>query len=60
MDQQTEYMNGGVIVNLLKLFMEGGYVPTKEEADLIAAHDTMPRGKFYTEEQPMAKLNEYQ
>jgi hypothetical protein len=60
MSDQTEYMNGGVTVNLIKLFIKDGYVPTKAEAALIAAHDAMPRGRFYTEDQVRDKVKEQQ
>ena len=46
------------MVNLIKLFMEGGYVPTQAEAAMIAAHDAMPRNEFYTLEQVEAKAKE--
>jgi hypothetical protein len=49
MNAQTDYMNGGVMVNLLKLFITQGYVPSEEQAQTIAAHDSMPRGRFYTD-----------
>lgn len=60
MSDQTEYMNGGVTVNLIKLFIKDGYVPTDAEAAIIKAHDAMPRGKFYTEEQVREKVKEQQ
>jgi hypothetical protein len=46
---ETTYINGGVTNGLIKLFMEGGYVPTDEERLTMEAHETMPRGVEYTE-----------
>jgi hypothetical protein len=51
MNNETEYMNGGVTSNLVKLAMEGGYKPTPDELLTIAAHDAMSNGVFYTESQ---------
>lgn len=48
MNTSTEYMNGGVTSNLVKLFAAGGYKPTADELLTIAAHDAMPRnGQVY-------------
>jgi hypothetical protein len=58
MNTQTEYMNGGVTNNLLKLMSSNGLKMSSEEMLTAAAHDAMPRGKFYTEDQLQAKRNE--
>lgn len=57
MNTETEYMNGGIAVNLIKLAMESGYKPTEEELLTIKAHDAMPRNRFYTQSQVEAKRN---
>lgn len=51
MSKETEYMNGGVTNGLIQLAMDGGYKPTPDELLTMAAHDAMPRGKFYTQSQ---------
>ena len=58
MNTSTEYMNGGVTSNIVKLAMEGGYNPTADELLTIAAHEAMPRNVFYTDEQLRAKREE--
>jgi hypothetical protein len=58
MNTQTEYMNGGVTNNLLKLMAESGRKMSAEEMLTTAAHDAMPRGVFYTEDQLQAKRAE--
>ena len=45
---EHDMMNGGVTVNLIKLAVERGHVPSPEEAASIAAHDAMPRNTWYT------------
>ena len=52
-----DMMNGGVTINLMKLAIENGHVPTSEEAATIAAHDAMPRNTWYTH-QDVAELIE--
>ena len=58
MNTSTEYVNGGVTANLLKLFVQNGYQANAEQLLTIAAHDAMPRGVVYTEEQLQAKREE--
>ena len=60
MDTQTEYRNGGVVCNLLRLMAQNGRPLTSDEALTVAAHDAMPRGQWYTEAQVRAKRAELQ
>jgi hypothetical protein len=60
MDTRTEYRNGGVVCNLLRLMTQNGRPMTSDEALAVAAHDAMPRGQWYTETQVRAKRAELQ
>jgi hypothetical protein len=55
---ETEYMNGGVTANLIRLFIKDGYKATPDELLTMAAHDAMPRDVFYTESQLADKRRE--
>ena len=55
MNTETEYMNGGVTNNLLKLMMADGLKVSASEMLTMAAHDAMPRNRFYTDSQIEAK-----
>ena len=58
MNTETEYMNGGVTSNLIKLAMESGYVPGPDEVLTMKAHDAMPKGVLYTQSQLEAKRSD--
>ena len=58
MKTSTQYINGGVTANIVKLAATCGYKPTADELLTIAAHDAMPRNTAYTEEQLQAKRSE--
>lgn len=46
---ETEYMNGGVMVNLLKLMASNGLQLDEQQKAHIAAHDSMKPGTWYTD-----------
>ncbi len=58
MNTETEYINGGVTSNLVRLCAQDGYKPTAEELLTMAAHDAMPKGVWYTQSQIDAKRRE--
>jgi hypothetical protein len=58
MNTETEYMNGGVMNNILNLMAKSGRKMSASQVLTSAAHDAMPKGVLYTESQLDAKRAE--
>jgi hypothetical protein len=60
MATETDYMNGGPRILLLKMALADGIELSSDERLTIAAHDAMPRNEWYSDSQVEAKRREIQ